>query len=303
MRFTVKIFAIGLFSLVTLIAQEQARGGNTPGGHVNYAFPPGTAPLNDVTFMVTVLSDPGRGNVFWSSQVSFTTHVAYIGMQRHREGPGQFLFSVWGATQWRAGDKDTKCEQFSEKGNGYSCRKSGAFMAGHSYQFKLSPDGDGWYKGTVTDTNSNESFVLGSLAVGKGEKIKPVGMSNWVEYFDWNFKEAQCMDEPYSKVRFELPKANGGTIKASVSNTDDSAVCPVQVKTTRADVSTIHEDGIGISASGSIMEGNGRCLGGKLPEGRANGVPLILSPCIYSDDQNWVFASDGTIRALYKCLT
>lgn len=284
-------------------AAPAAATGSTPGTYTNYGFD--TPELTDVTFGVTVASDPGRGNVYWSSQFGFTNGLGgYVGMQRFRNGGGMFLFSVWDATAGRAGDTGTYCQRFTEGGSGYTCRVDRAFTAGHHYTYQVAPAGAGWYAATITDTTAGTTFVLGSLQIGDGQ-ISTGGMVNWVEYFDWNNDAATCADEPYSEALFDLPHgtaAGGGTATATISGTSVSSACADQSSVTARSDGSLHRDAIGNSASGSVTGIDGQCVdisGGS----SADGTALELWHCTGGNNQNWVHAADGSLHAQFKCMT
>ena len=281
--------------------------GQTPGTYTDYAFPAGTTALTEVTWGTTVEADPGRGNVYWAHQFGFDNSVGgYVGQQRWRTGTGMFLFSLWGSTAAKAGSAGTYCQTFEESGTGYTCRSNQAFTAGHHYTYRVSPDPtDGWYKATISDVTAGTSFVLGSLQVGAGARISTGGMVDWVEYFDWNSNSATCEDEPYSRARFDLPKGtstDGSAVTGSVGATSTSSTCAAYAKVTEVPGGSVHDDAVGNSASGEITGSGGSCVditGGS----SADGTPLELWTCTGGNHQNWVLAHDGTVRALYKCMT
>ncbi|MFC9245648.1 ricin-type beta-trefoil lectin domain protein [Streptomyces sp. NPDC057136] len=300
------IVILSVAACLGLAAPAQAAG-QTPGTYTNYSFPSGTTALTEVTFGTTVEADPGRGNVFWSHQFGFTSGVGgYIGQQRWRSGTGMFLFSLWDSTAARPGSPGTYCQTFQETGTGYTCRFEQAFAAGHRYTFRISPGSeDGWYQATISDVTAGTSFVLGSLQVGSSARVNTGGMVDWVEYFDWNNSAAACEDEPYSRARFDLPRgtsATGTPVTASAGSTSTSSTCTTYAKVTTVAGGSVHEDGIGNSASGSLTGIGGKCA--DIPGGSsADGTPLQLWTCNGGNNQNWVLAHDGTIRALFTCMT
>ncbi|WP_250301667.1 RICIN domain-containing protein [Streptomyces sp. A 4/2] len=299
------IAVLALAACLGLAGPAQA-GGSTPGTYTNYGFPSGTTSLTDVTFATTVQSDPGRGNVFWSHQFGFTNGVGgYIGQQRWRTGNGMFLFSLWGSTAAKAGSAGTYCQTFDESGTGYTCRSEQKFTAGHRYAYHIEPAAtDGWYQATISDTTAGTSFILGSLQIGSGAQVAAGGMTDWVEYFDWNNNAATCQDEPFSQARFDLPtgtSTSGGGVTASVSGTSKSGTCDPYAAVTTPSGGSVHQDGIGNSSSGSITGTGGKCVditGGN----SADGTPLELWTCSGGDMQNWVLAGDGTVHAFFKCM-
>ncbi|MFI1979354.1 ricin-type beta-trefoil lectin domain protein [Streptomyces wedmorensis] len=299
--------ALAVAAGLGLSSPAQAAGGQTPGTYTRYSFT-GTTALDDVTFGTTVEADPGRGKVFWAHQHRFTTGVyGYVGQQRWRTGTGRFLFSMWGSTAATPGAAGTYCQTFTESGSGgYTCRFDQAFEAGHHYTYRIALGSqDGWYTATVTDTTAGTSFVLGSLQVGAGARIDTAGMSDWVEYFDWNNSAARCEDEPYSRARFDLPvgtSTGGSPVTASIGSTSLSSTCSAYADVSQVTGGSVHEDAIGNSASGSITGIGGKCAdiaGGS----SADGTPVKLWTCADVDHQNWVLAQDGTVHALFKCMT
>ncbi|MEU4115282.1 ricin-type beta-trefoil lectin domain protein [Kitasatospora sp. NPDC028055] len=290
------------------LAGPAAAAGSTPGSYSYYGFPAATSALSSVTFGTTVQSDPGRGNVFWSHQFGFTNGVSgYIGMQRHRTDPGMFLFSLWGSTGAQPGDSGTYCQTFAESGSGgYTCRLDAGFTAGHGYRYDITPAAPGWYRAKITDTTAGTSFVLGTLQVGSG-LIQAKGMVDWVEYFDWNNNAATCADEPYSAALFTAPTGvdatNGSTVHATVTSTSVSSTCSRQATVTPVSGGSTHRDAIGNSPSGSITGIGGQCV--DITDGSStDGTRLELWPCgRWSNNQNWVLADDGTVHALFKCMT
>ncbi|MEK0098158.1 ricin-type beta-trefoil lectin domain protein [Streptomyces sp. A475] len=290
-----------------LAVPAQAAGGQTPGSNTYYSAPAGTSTLTDVTFGTTVEADPAQGNVFWSHQFRFTNTVhGYIGQQRKRAGTGMFLFSLWGSTAATPGSTGTYCQTFTESGTGYTCRLDQSFVAGHHYTYQVAPDTqNGWYKATVTDTTAGTSFVLGSIQVGTGAQVDATGMLDWVEYFDWNNAAARCEDEPYSRARFDLPQGtstSGSTVTSPISSTSLSSTCTAYSKVTQVSGASVHEDAIGNSSSGAITGSSGKCAD-ITGSSSTDGTLLELWTCTGGDNQNWVLAHDGTVHALFKCMT
>lgn len=280
-----------------LAAHEYSDGHGGPGSWIYYKMPTHSA-LREVTFGITVVDDPGLGNVFWSNQFHFTNAVAgYVGMQRHRDGTGQFLYSLWNAGAARAGDKDTSCRQGTDGGQGFSCLSNTRFLVGHAYLFHVVPDGDSWFQARVEDTTLKTSITLGSIRVGPGAAISPANMSSWVEYFDWNNKGATCLDEPYSQAQFDAPSANNSTVIGTVSGDKTSKPCRQQVEVTTAADHAITRNGIGNSAGQHVTTPAGACL-----TATPAGVDTI-EPCRADSTQAWVAAADGTLRANFSCLT
>ncbi|MFI6099151.1 DUF3472 domain-containing protein [Lentzea sp. NPDC051213] len=297
-----------LFTGIPVLAGQAAAAQaetKPPVSYTDYAFAESTRPLDDITFGTTVLVDPGRANVFWSNQFGTTIkdHGGYIGMQSHRDGVGMFLFSMWNTTVAEPGDEGTRCKTFGGEGTGMQCSIDRSFVAGHSYQFSVSPVRGNRLMGVVTDTTTLTSIVLGTIEVGEGVKIATGGMSSFVEYFDQGELKWTCADEPFSKSRFEVPRGNRYTIAATITGTPFKD-CDDQIKVTKAGAPAtantpsteyvVHENAIGNSASGPIRHTDGSCV--STGTGTAGGA-LDLAKCT-----DWVLAADGTIHTMTKCL-
>jgi Ricin-type beta-trefoil lectin domain/Domain of unknown function (DUF3472) len=289
-----------LIGLATALipASTASAVGVTPGTYVNYTFD--TASLTQAEFRMTINASPGKANVYWANQFDFTAGSVggYTGMQTHRDGVGMFIYSLWNSTAWRAGDAGTYCIQFQEDGTGGSCRLDQSPVAGHTYAFAIASEGSGWYGVTVRDLTAGTSFKLGSLQTGAGNTISTSGMVSWTEYFDWNNDKATCDDEPYSKLTMPLPTSGSQT--AHFTGTSESSGCAADSQVTISGSTAVQENGIGNSSSGEIR-GSGGCLdvsGG----GSANGTAIVLYSCTGGNNQNWVRAENGSIRALFSCL-
>lgn len=180
--------------------------GTTPGTYTYYSFPSAADGLSEVTWSTTVEKDPGyNANTFWSHQFGFNVgNGAYIGMQRNGGDKPTFLFSVWDSFERKPGSEGSYCLQFGGEGEGSSCRMNHDWEEGHTYTSTVAYEGDGWFGATIHDKTTGESFKLGSVQT-PATAIKPTGLIDWVEYFEWNDPRATCYDQPYSDAHFGLP--------------------------------------------------------------------------------------------------
>ncbi|EFG10238.1 ricin-type beta-trefoil lectin domain protein [Streptomyces clavuligerus] len=288
-----------------LVPVSDAVASETPGSYTNYGFPVGTSGFSDITFRTTVTQDPGQAaNVFWSHQFDFTGgHTAYTGMQAN--GPDQqrtFLFSVWDATEAKAGSTGSECVDFGGEGVGKSCRLHREWVQGHTYRTTVTHEGDRWFAATVTDETTKDSFTLGSIRAA-ASTISPSGMVDWTEYFEWNDPRASCYDQPYSRAEFGLPKGDKETVSASVSSTKVSAACAKVSQVDRTTTGSVQTNGIGNSVRGPITG-----LGGKVIDasgGATNGTKAILYRATGKANQAWVLGADGAVHLMKSglCLT
>ncbi|WP_162002688.1 NPCBM/NEW2 domain-containing protein [Streptomyces sp. CB01881] len=276
-----------------------ATAGETPNAYTYYAFPSGTpASLHDVTWATTPQLDPGpTSNIYWSHQFSLDNgKTAYIGLQSNGGEKRHFLFSVWDADQSRPGPTGS-CVRFTGEGVGQHCETRLDWQQGHTYEFKVTATGDpGWFNGSFTDTTAHTTVDVGTIHSLSAKGISPGGMMDWTEYFEWNFAESNCYNQPGSAAAFAPPQANGGTITAKgAGNRASGGDCNAKVETTPQGV--VQHGAVGNTARGRVQNGT-KCL-------QAPGDPAAkLAGCADNPDQAWVHAADGTLRLKWDtCLT
>jgi hypothetical protein len=285
--------------LLLLVLSISARAGDTPGTYTNYKFDPAVTALDSVDFGIKVISDPGyRANVFWSNQFSLvgTSSGGYTGMQSNGGSDRMFLFSIWDATEAKAGTAGSACVDFGGEGIGKSCRMAHEWQQGHAYQFHVAYEGDQWLGVTVTDTTTHRSFKLGSIRTASNG-ISPGGMVNWTEYFEWSSPDSDCFNQPYTAAQFDLPLGRlpgGGAAKASVSATSLSKTCTGTSEVTQNTKGSVQRNAIGNSSRGAIVGEGDRCVDAQ--GGEKEGVPAISYSCSGGANQAWVFAVDHTLR-------
>ncbi|MGO1001333.1 ricin-type beta-trefoil lectin domain protein [Lysobacter sp. CA196] len=280
-----------LLSLLSL----SASAGDTPGTYTNYAFDPAISGLDSVDFGITVETDPGyRANVYWSNQFAFvgTPSGGYTGMQSNGGKSRMFLFSVWDATEAKAGSAGSYCLNFDGEGVGKSCRMAHEWTAGHTYRFRVAHEGNRWFGVTVTDLTGGGSFKLGSIRSASAQ-LSPKGMVNWTEYFEWSSPKSNCYNQPYSDAEFLLPIGNGGTTVASVSGTKVSVPCASRVDKTA--VGSVQVNAIGNSLRGTVVSGNNLCIDAKGGATTSN-VPALGYGCHTGENQAWVHGVDRSLR-------
>lgn len=278
---------------VVLLAPDAAAG-PTPGTYTYYGFPSGTGALHDVTWTTTPQTDPGyTANIFWSHQFGFDNgQGAYFGMQSNGGDKRTLLFSVWDATDSRPGP-DSSCEPFGGEGDGQHCQAHVDWTAGHTYEFTVAPQGQGWFTATVTDSTTRTSYEVGSIKADKGRPaagISSDGMMDWTEYFEWSSSQSNCYNQPATAVAFGAPTANGGTVKATVSGTHVNDTCGSAARVDTTGQGTVQRAAVDNTARGAVENGQ-KCL--RSP-GDGNAA---MSDCnSTAGDQAWVYAADQTLR-------
>lgn len=288
----------GLLLSLAALGAAPAHASSTPNAYTYYAFPAGTPPLYDVTFSITVDQDPGHAaNVFWSNQFGFAGGLGgYLGMQSNGGPKRTFLFSIWNATEARAGDAGSYCLNFGGEGVGKSCRTQAIdWVQGHTYRFHVAGEGNQWFGVTITDATTGRAYKLGSIQV-KSDTVNPSGMIDWTEYFEWNDPTASCFNQPYARVTFGVPVGNGGTIAAHVSGSKASTGdCLSTV--TQVPGGSVQTTAIGNSVRGPIVGLQGKVV--NIAGGLTAGAHAVLYPANGGANQSWVLGHDHTVRTLH----
>ena len=81
--------------------------------------------------------------------------------------------------------------------------------------WKLEQDSGGqWWSGWVQDTVTGIDTHIGAIRVPLSAGQLANWSTNWSEYFPANATPlSSCSAQPYSRVRWREPRANGGTVK------------------------------------------------------------------------------------------
>jgi hypothetical protein len=283
---------------LTVAEQQTAVAGATPGTYAYWIFDDAGGGLSDVVHPITIVQHPGQqSQVFWSNQVGWTNdRGGYAGLQTNaRNDTNLFLFSVWDATEARAGSPGSWCEKFTGEGEGMSCRIEHRITAGKPYRFRFRAEGSGWWGVTVSATGA--SFKLGSIKVGS-DRMK-ANSTGWVEYYRWSDPRSSCWTEPYSRALFGKPTAENGTRTARFTGGEVNG-CPGFPKNGATVVQTAagakQTLGIGNSVMGPITGPAGKCAD-------VAAAAVIAYHCHGGGNQAWVMSHDGTARAKdYSCL-
>eukprot|EP01133_Synstelium_polycarpum_P021663 gene21663-26024_t len=330
---TLSLLAVLLLANTTY-ADDQ---GKTPGSYVYYNIP-GTAPLTSVDFFVTIETDPGyNARVFWSNQFQLAGgQVGYTGVQSNGGDKRTFLFSLWGATATQVGSPGSICEAFNGEGTGLHCWYYFDWVAGETYKFTLAYEGSNTFGVTVKNLNTTMTFKIGSITTDPtATSISRDNMMSWVEYFEWNWSWASCLNQPVSQVFFGKPVANQGAIAGSMSSTEISENCANTV--TAVIKSNGFESSLATynSVRGQLSSG-GNCYifspytmsltaspcdattalwvyssansiefrGGCVDADSQGNVDYVVT-CTQSDSQIWTYYTDSTVvnKANGQCLT
>ncbi|KAK3840812.1 MAG: hypothetical protein J3R72DRAFT_401872 [Linnemannia gamsii] len=177
--------------------------------------------LGDVTFPFNIANAPHQRGYYFAQQFNFknVSKVGYTGLQPQLDSQGRSvirgLFS-----SFQGGTKTThpNCYDGADGGAGVSCAVLIAGDYKHTYNMVIENIGGTAWRGTMVDTVTKVSTVVGewSLPTGSGKLVN--GQMGFVEYFIWNGQPSHtCKSAPFTQATFYHPTsktigASGGRI-------------------------------------------------------------------------------------------
>ncbi len=194
------------------------------------------APMSDVSFTLTIESDPGIGSAYyWSHYFVFSNspekddddalRAGYMGLQTDLDEK-RVIFSVWNALE-----ADGKgCQTFDGEGIGYKCLFKYNFVEKVPYKFtvrSLESDVTGdWWEGIVKNMKTGRETIIGRIkSPPKSGEIKES------VFFDEHYEEiSSCAALRYAKVRFADLRGNSGQGIPSFLRYVEPSPCPKDIK-------------------------------------------------------------------------
>ncbi|HKT27251.1 hypothetical protein, partial [Dyella sp.] len=260
-----------------------AHAGDVPGTYAKYQWSSSVTGLTSVDYDINVQADPGyRANVRFANHFHLvgSSNGGYVGMEDNARFGPNFVFTVRGATQYKAGDSGSRCVVYSGDNARVTCRIPN-WSTVTEYQFHLAYEGGQWLGVTVTDVyNPKLVMKLGSILTD-ATSISPQGMVSRTTYLEANSPNANCYNQPYSDVIFTPPTSNG--VQASISGTGTNTTCSY---------SSSVENWEQFNAGGNLLRGlyqgdDGLCV--DAGNGHTNNVPATTQSCDKTKEaQAWV---------------
>ncbi|OKI16352.1 hypothetical protein [Streptomyces sp. CB03911] len=188
--------------------------------------------VTELSFYQRIDAARSQNMFYFGNQFGFTGGGAggYIGMQPQPEdsqGARQFrvIFS-----SFRADSATTHphCHGGADGSpDGVSCKTSIKGVLGHTYRLQVAESGT-QLTGTVIDTDTGESTVVGRWSVGAAARNISTSHVSWVErYTGPKMPPCNATTWPYYKVKFGNPTANNGALTGSMGDfSQKSSACP-----------------------------------------------------------------------------
>ena len=188
----------------------------TPGGLVSSRYyGQGAGEFAEVT--LTIEQSPGPSvDYFWAQQFwpdSNEDHGGYFGLQtngtlQNSQVGKMLIFSIWNADQAEAGPGAT-AQTFGGEGIGYSVRLAYDWQLGVPYTFRISKDGDLWWRMDIQSPGEQDIF-LGRIRITEDVPLEGY-FANFVEYYT---PVDDCNDLAYTAATFSPTNFAGFTYPA-----------------------------------------------------------------------------------------
>ncbi|WP_211441932.1 DUF3472 domain-containing protein [Collimonas humicola] len=261
---------------------------------VDRSWPQVSDGYSDMEFTITITKEPGYdGRTYWAHQWDYTgsKEGGYVGLQSTSGNNKILNFAIWGATGWQ-NSEGANCSNFGHEGNGVQCSTDYLWEEGTTYQIRIEKSGDSGWTASIKNTWTNASKVVATILVPQSYGGL-ASLSEWVENFaQGDDQHPSCSAVPQAIAVYGMPKANGGTVSPSGSNTYTYGNCAAIAKTvcTTEQVCTMS-----VNPSPSLIqkqlknESSGYCL-----DMLGGGSVAGLWHC--TNNNNQVFTQDDNFR-------
>ncbi|KAK3185377.1 hypothetical protein K4F52_005879 [Lecanicillium sp. MT-2017a] len=174
--------------------------------------------LSDITFPMK-LGNVDHDDGFYFAQTWYfdnagSEHTAYMGLQPTKDAGGKtVLHAAFSSFITNTTTNHPNCHYGADRGNGVSCAVdiSGASYD-HVWNLTVAAIGDNAWRGTMTDTTTNQEHEIGVWAIPDAALIRKNQIINFFEYYPFNVDGLpDCRTLPSAAVTFFKPTSNTGT--------------------------------------------------------------------------------------------
>ncbi|KAF5613345.1 hypothetical protein F25303_14248 [Fusarium sp. NRRL 25303] len=180
------------------------------------------AGLNDITFPMSMKGAPRTDGYYFAQQFGFNgvDDVGYTGLQpRANKNGKQIVHGVFSSFQKGATTKHKNCHSGADGGPGVSCAIDIFGDYSHLYNLTVQNIGGTTWRGTLTDTVTKKSDVIGEWTLPSSARKMLNGQTGFFEYYEWNdgTSNHDCTLQPFTQVFMGNPTsktsgASGGAI-------------------------------------------------------------------------------------------
>ncbi|KAG0198441.1 hypothetical protein BGX28_008154 [Mortierella sp. GBA30] len=177
--------------------------------------------LNDVTFPFSIANAPHKSGFYFAQQFNFKNvkEVGYTGLQPRPDSRGNsIVHAAFSSFQGGTTSKHPNCHSGADGGPGVSCAVDIKGDYNHTYNLVVENTRGTTWRGTLVDTVTGRSTVVGEWTLPSGAGKLVNGQVGFVEYYTWNGQPSHTCDSlPFTKAIFYDPTsktqgASGGKI-------------------------------------------------------------------------------------------
>ncbi|CVL00448.1 uncharacterized protein FMAN_09890 [Fusarium mangiferae] len=187
--------------------------------------------LNDITFPMSMKGAPRTNGYYFAQQFSFKgmSDVGYTGLQPRPEKNGKrVVHAVFSSFQDGTTTQHKNCHAGADGGPGVSCAIDIFGSYSHLYHFTVRNIGGTTWRGTLTDTATGKSNVIGEWKLPSSAGKIDNGQVGFVEYFNWNdgTTNHECKTQPFTQVFFGNPTSRtSGAIGGAITKIYEAGEC------------------------------------------------------------------------------
>ncbi|KAF5238893.1 hypothetical protein FANTH_10136 [Fusarium anthophilum] len=181
-----------------------------------------SAGLGDITFPISMKGAPRKSGYYFAQQFNFhgIDRVGYTGLQpRPDNRRRQVVHAAFSSFQNGTTTNHRNCHPGADGGPGVSCALDLLGDYSHLCTITVENTGDTTWKGTLLDTVTGQSHVIGEWTLPSSAGKMLNGQAGFVEYYNWNdgTTNHDCSTQPFTQVFFGNPTsktkgASGGKI-------------------------------------------------------------------------------------------
>ncbi|KAI1501793.1 hypothetical protein F5X99DRAFT_418368 [Biscogniauxia marginata] len=165
--------------------------------------------LNDVTFPMNIAHAPHESGFYFAQQFNFENveNVGYTGLQPREDSSGNsIVHAAFSSFQGGTTTGHPNCHDGADGGSGVSCAVDIHGDYSHTYNCVVENTGGTTWRGTLVDTVTGESNVIGEWTLPSGSGKLKGSQLGFVEYYPWNGQPSHTCDSlPKTEVTFYYP--------------------------------------------------------------------------------------------------
>ncbi|KAG0306752.1 hypothetical protein BGZ98_001760 [Dissophora globulifera] len=177
--------------------------------------------LSDVTFPFNIANAPHKSGFYFAQQFNFKNgaNVGYTGLQPRPDSNGNsVIHAAFSSFQSGTTSSHPNCSNGADGGPGVSCAVDINGDYNHTYNLVVENTIGTTWRGTLVDTMTGGSTVVGEWTLPQGAGRIINGQLGFVEYYTWNGQPSHTCDSlPFTEATFYSPTsktsgASGGRI-------------------------------------------------------------------------------------------